>query len=79
MRFSARNARLLATCRLADSPFPTTIRAPRPSTPRGPPTTSIQFAAQVSLVDELKNALDLHTNRQVGEVAFERLYDEEIG
>ena len=51
----------------------------RPSTPSGPPTTNIAFKAQRSHVKELKDALRLSTNRQVGEAAFERLYEEEIG
>lgn len=54
-------------------------RSTRPPTPSGPPTTSIQFRARVAQVDELKDALDLSTNRQVGETAFERLYEDEIG
>lgn len=45
----------------------------------GPRTTSIQFRADRDRVDELKGALGLKTNRQVGETAFELLYDEEIG
>ena len=49
------------------------------SKPPGPRTTSIQFSADRDRVDEIKDVLDLKTNRQVGETAFERLYDEEIG
>ncbi len=49
------------------------------SEPPGPRTTSIQFRADRDRVDEIKDALELKTNRQVGETAFERLYDEEIG
>ena len=51
----------------------------RPNTPRGSETTSIQYRAKVTQVDELKDALALSTNRQVGEASFERLYEEEIG
>ena len=40
---------------------------------------NMQFKVEASRVGELKDALDLSTNRQVGEEAFERLYDEEIG
>lgn len=50
-----------------------------PLAPAGPRTTSIQFQADASQVEELKEALDLSTNRQVGEEAFDRLYFEEIG
>ena len=49
-----------------------------PPPPAGPRTTSIQINVKVSQIDELKEALDLSTNRQVGEMAFKRLYDEEI-
>lgn len=50
-----------------------------PIPPPGPKTTNIQFRVESSRVDELKEALDFNTNREVGEEAFERLYDEEIG
>ena len=50
-----------------------------PSVPAGPKTTVIQFRAEASRVDELKRALGLSTNRLVGERAFKRLYDEEVG
>ncbi len=43
-----------------------------------PRTTSIQFPADISRVNELKKALHLTTNRQIGEEAFERLYADEI-
>ena len=41
--------------------------------------TNIQYRAEAARVAELKEALDLNTNRLVGEKAFERLYKEEIG
>lgn len=44
-----------------------------------PKTTSIQFNAEIERVKKIKHALRLSTNRQIGERAFERLYDEEIG
>ncbi len=50
-----------------------------PTTPPSPQTTSIQFQAKVARVNALKSALNLRTNRQIGELAFERLYAEEIG
>ena len=50
-----------------------------PSIPEGPKTTRVQFHADRIRVDELKDALNLDTNRQVGERAFDRLYKEEIG
>ena len=50
-----------------------------PVTPPSPKTTRIQFDADASAVDELKDVLRMKTNRQIGEEAFERLYDEEIG
>ena len=76
----------LETARLAvvgDVPIghfkvPERDRSTAPTTPAGPRTTSIQFRAKASEVNELKKALGLTTNRQVGEEAFERLYDEEI-
>ena len=46
--------------------------------PIGPATTNIQYRAEVSRVNELKDALGLRTNRAVGEFAFERLYEREI-
>lgn len=52
--------------------------APRTTQAR-PRTTSIQFPADTSRVNELKKALRLTTNRQIGEEAFERLYADEIG
>ena len=56
-----------------------TIPASTPPGPAGPKITNVQFRAEVSQVDELKKALGLSTNRQVGERAFKRLYDDEIG
>ena len=50
-----------------------------PVAPPGPRMVNMQFKVEASRVDELKDALDLSTNRQVGEEAFERLHDEEIG
>lgn len=50
-----------------------------PSVPVSPKTTSIQFRAEISRVEEIKKTLRLSTNRQVGERAFEYLYEEEIG
>ena len=47
--------------------------------PVGPQMANIQFKAEVSHVGQLKKALGLSTNRQIGEEAFERLYEEEIG
>jgi len=52
---------------------------PIPSTPESSKTTSIQFHVEKSRVDKVKKALNLATNRQVGERAFDRLYKEEIG
>ena len=49
-----------------------------PSVPEGPSTAIIQFRAEVSRIDELKQALNLKSNRLVGETAFDRLYEEEI-
>ncbi len=54
-------------------------KAAQSPTPSGPRYTSIQFTAQASRVDELKKALALTSNRLVGEAAFERLYEDEIG
>ena len=48
------------------------------TTRESPRTTSIQFHADIHHVGELKKALKLTTNRQIGELAFERLYAEEI-
>ncbi len=53
-------------------------RSTPPSTPTGPKMTNIQFKAQASRVNDVKKALRLGTNRQVGETAFERLYENEI-
>lgn len=58
---------------------PERATAPIPITPPGPSTTSIQFSVYQSEVDELKTALRLRSARQVGEFAFRRLYEEEIG
>ena len=49
------------------------------SVPPSQRMTNIRFQAKAEKVDELKEALDLRTNRQVGEMAFELLYDEELG
>ena len=49
-----------------------------PSVPKNLKTTNIQFRAETVQVDRVKEALNLTTNRQVGERAFERLYKEEI-
>ena len=53
-------------------------RSTVPTAPAGPRMTNMQFRVETSRVDELKKALGLNTNRQVGETAFERLHDEEI-
>lgn len=70
-------AEIIADARISN------FRVPEPdisaSEPPGPQTTSIQFRAETDRVDDLKDALGLKTNRQVGEAAFERLYDAEIG
>lgn len=58
---------------------PERVTHPRPTTPPRPNTTSIQFSVLSSEVNELKKALGLRSNREVGEAAFERLYEEEIG
>ena len=50
-----------------------------PPIPASLQTTSIQFRAEISRVEEIKKALHLSTNRQVGERAFDYLYEEEIG
>lgn len=50
-----------------------------PKRPPGPRTSSIQFNVLTSEIDELKRALRLRSNKQVGETAFVRLYEEEIG
>ena len=47
--------------------------------PPGPETTAVRFRAEASRMDELKEALAADTNRRIGEIAFARLYDEEIG
>lgn len=77
------DALLRASFKKADTVPPGKFKVPNsksvPSVPAGPRTTNIQFPADVARVDELKEALDLTTNRQVGERAFERLYKEEIG
>ena len=52
---------------------------PIPKRPPGPSTSSIQFSAFTSQLNQLKKVLGLQSNRQVGETAFERLYEEEIG
>ncbi|MYC47088.1 MAG: ATP-binding protein [Chloroflexi bacterium] len=44
----------------------------------GPKMATVQFKAQAAQVRELKSAFKLKTNRQVGELAFTRLYEEEI-
>jgi len=51
----------------------------RPVVPPGPKTTRICFEALLSHVNDLKASLSLRTNRDIGEVAFERLYEEELG
>ena len=40
---------------------------------------NIQFKAEEERVEKLKQALDVRTNRQIGEIAFAQLYQEEIG
>lgn len=59
---------------------PTTFTVPeQPSVPARPRTASIRFPAEISRIEDLKQALRLKTNRQIGEMAFDRLYEEEIG
>ena len=72
------NAQLKLASEVPIAKFKVPERDTSPIPPPGPRTTNIQFRAESSRVDELKEALDLSTNRQVGEEAFERLYDEEI-
>ena len=50
-----------------------------PPTPTGPRIANILFKVEATRVEELQEALGLSTYRQVGKMAFERLYDEEIG
>ena len=52
---------------------------PLPARPTGPQTSSVQFNALTSHLSELKRVLKLRSNRQVGEAAFARLYEEELG
>ena len=47
--------------------------------PPGRETTRVLFHAEVSRMEELKDALGEDRNRRIGEIAFERLYDREIG
>ena len=63
----------------SDSVFRVPDQAEIASEPPGPRMANIQFRADKDRVEELKGALDLKTYRQVGEMAFELLYDEEIG
>ena len=44
-----------------------------------PTTASIQFRAERSQIENLKEVLRLTTNREVGELGFRRLYEEEVG
>lgn len=50
----------------------------QPTTPLGPTMTEIRFRAPELQVEELMEALDLRSKRQVGEMAFERFYTKEI-
>lgn len=50
-----------------------------PPTPPGPRIANILFKVEATRVEEVQEALGLSTYRQVGEIAFERLYDEEVG
>ena len=71
-----------ASYRRIDEVSPSIFEVPErsvvPRVPSGPRMTNIHYKAEVSRVEDLKDALHLSTNRQVGETAFERLYSEEI-
>ena len=73
------NATLTEISNVPDGSFRVPDHIVVPVTPPGPRTTSIQFSADESEVKELKRVLNMSTNRQIGEEAFERLYDEELG
>ncbi len=78
IREAMQRAAFMAVSEIPAGRFKVPDRSTPPTTPPGPNMTSIQFRAEVTRVDELKKALRLSTNRQVGETAFMRLYDQEI-
>ena len=72
-------ARYLSIDAAPPSRFKLPERAAVTPPPSGPRIANILFKVEAARVEELKEALDLKTYRQVGEAAFERLYEEEIG
>ncbi|MYB15488.1 MAG: hypothetical protein F4X41_00410 [Chloroflexi bacterium] len=71
-------AELVAVNDLPEGEFAVPERGRIKRTPSGPKMTRVLFHAQADQVGELKAAFGLTTNRAVGELAFERLYEEEI-